>query len=323
MVTRPFVVSPTLTAIAIAYRNPAAALIADRALPRVPVSQETFKYTTYPIAEAFTLSETQVGRRGQPNKLEFTGTELTAATDDHALDADIPYTDIDAASRARAEGLNAIDPEMLAAEQLAHQILLAREVRVAAVVQDANNYSADKKVTLAGTDQLSDYENSDPYGVIDTGMSATLIYRPNTISMGRAVWDVIKRHPRLIKAVKGGLTEDGAITRQQFADLFEIALDRLLIGEGWVNTAKKGQAVSLSRVWGKSIQLNYIDPSKGTTNDPVITWGYTAQLGGRIGGSWDDPKIGAKGGKWVRVGEQLKELCVAKDVGYRIAAAVA
>ncbi|MBN9334710.1 MAG: capsid protein, partial [Devosia sp.] len=122
------------------------------------------------------------------------------------------------------------------------------------MVQDANDYAAGRKITLVGNDQFSDFANSDPYGVIDAAMNGTLIYRPNTMAFGRVVWNVIKRHPKLIKAVKGGLTEDGAIRREQFADLFEIDPARLLIGEGWINTAKKGQAANLQQIWGKSIQ---------------------------------------------------------------------
>jgi hypothetical protein len=320
---RPFVVSPVLTAIAVGYRNPAHALIADRALPRVAVQQEVFKWTSFPLAEAFTLPETEVSRRGRPAQMEFTGTEETAATSDYGLDSDIPYTDIDAADRAREAGLGNVDPEKLAATQLSNIVELAREVRAAAVVQNAANFSAGRKITLAGNDQLSAFATSDPYGVIDTAMNGTLVYRPNTISMGRVVWNIIKRHPKLIMAVKGGLSEEGAITRREFAELFEIAEDRLLIGEGWLNTAKKGQPVNLQQVWGKSIQCTYIDPSKGSADDPTITWGFTAQLGTKIAGSGEDPHIGIKGGKFVRVGEQVKELVAAKDTGYQISAAVA
>jgi hypothetical protein len=319
---RPFPVDPILTAIAIGYRNPAHALIADRVLPRVEVLQETFKWTEFPIAEAFSYPETQVGRRGQVNTVEFTGTEESASVDDHGLDSDIPYSDIQAAEAARAAGLSKIDPKKLASEGLTNLITLAREVRAAAVVQDANNYAADKKVTLVGNQQFND-DASDPIGVIETGMSATLVYRPNTIAMGRVVWDVVKRHPKIVNAVKGNLTDEGIITKQQFADLFEIDVERLLIGESYVNTNKKGQAVNLQRVWGKSIELLYVDPAKAQANDATITFGFTAQFGQRLAGSWEDRKIGLQGGEWVRVGERVKELVCAKDVGYRIGAAVA
>jgi hypothetical protein len=159
--------------------------------------------------------------------------------------------------------------------------------------------------------------------VIDEGMEKTLVYRPNTIAMGQPVWSKIKRHPKLIKAVKGGLTEDGAITKAQFAELFELAPENVLIGMAQVNLSRKGQAVNLSRVWGKSIQLLYIDPSKRQADGSVITWGFTAELGGRISGSIEDKDIGLQGGERVRVGERVRELVAAKSVGYQIQGAVA
>lgn len=320
---RPFPVDPSLTAITIGYRNPATALIATKVLPPVPVLQEVFKWTEFPIAEAFTLPETRVGRKGQVQQVEFTGDEKSASVADYGLDAPIPNSDVQAAAQARAEGRSTIDPEKLAAEGLTNLIMLDREVRVAAVVQDTNNYAADKKVTLAGTAQFSDYDDSDPIGVISAGFEGTLIFRPNTVALGRPVWNVLRRHPKLIKAVKGGLTEDGLITKQQFADLFEFDVERFLIGEAYLNTAKKGQAVNLQRVWGKHIELLYIDPSKQQADDSTITYGFTAELGGRVAGSIDDPDIGLQGGRRTRVGERVKELVAAKDVGYQIRNAVA
>lgn len=315
---RPFPIDPTLTAIAIGYRNPAHTLIAKRALPPLPVLQESFKWSEYPLAEGFTVPDTKVGRKSRPNQVEFTVTEKDASVEDYGLDDPIPYSDIQAAARARAEKRSTFDPRASAVEGLTNIIELDREVRVAATVQDANNFAADKKIALVGTDKFSDAANSDPYGVIDDGFNKTLVYRPNTIVMGHSVWTVLKRHPRLIKAVKGGLTEDGAITRQQFADLFEIKPENLLIGEALLNTAKKGQNPVLSRVWGNSIELLYLDPSKRTSNDATITWGFTAELGTRVSGSIEDKDIGLQGGERVRVGERVKELVVAKDVGYLI-----
>ncbi len=315
---RPFPIDPTLTAIAIGYRNPAHTLIARRALPPLSVLQESFKWSEYPLAEGFSVPNTKVGRKSRPNQVEFTVTEKDASVEDYGLDDPIPYSDIQAAARARAEKRSTFDPRASAVEGLTNIIELDREVRVAATVQDANNFAADKKIALVGTDKFSDAANSDPYGVIDDGFNKTLVYRPNTIVMGHSVWTVLKRHPRLIKAVKGGLTEDGAITRQQFADLFEIKSENLLIGEALLNTAKKGQNPVLSRVWGNSIELLYLDPSKRTSNDATITWGFTAELGTRVSGSIEDKDIGLQGGERVRVGERVKELVVAKDVGYLI-----
>jgi hypothetical protein len=320
---RPFPISPTMTAISIAYRNPAHTLIGRRALPPLPVLAEQFKWNEYPVGEGFTVPDTKVGRKGQVNQVEFTVIERDGSVEDHGLDDPIPHSDIKAAAQARAEKRSTYDPRNAAVEGLTNLIELGREVRAAAVVQNPANYSVDRKVALVGNARFSDYANSDPYGVIDEGFSKTLVYRPNTIVMGQPVWAKIKRHPRLIKAVKGGMTEDGAITKQQFADLFEISLENLLIGEAMLNVAKKGQDPTLTRVWGKSIQLLYIDPSKQASNDSTITWGFTAEYGTRISGSIDDPDIGLEGGERVRVGERVRELVAAKDVGYQIANAIA
>lgn len=319
---RPFPTSATLTAISIGYSNPAHTLIHSRALPPVEVLDETFKWTEFPLAEGFTVPELEVGRKGQVNQTEFTGEEKTSSTKDYGLDDAIPQSDVDAARRARAEKRSNFDPENQAVEGLTNLVQLGREVRAAAVVQDPANYDAERKIALVGTDRFDDYENSDPYGVIDEGMDKTLIYRPNHIIMGQPAWSKIKRHPKLIKAVKGGLTEDGAITKAQFAELFEIPLENFLVGVAQVNLSRKGQAVNLSRVWGKSIELLYLDPSKKQADGSVITWGMTAELGSRIAGSIDDKDIGLQGGRRVRVGERVRELVVAKSVGYLIQNAV-
>lgn len=175
---------------------------------------------------------------------------------------------------------------------------------------------------VAGSDQFSDYASSDPFEVMNDCMRKPLIYRANTIAMGEYVWEKLKCHPRLIKAIKGGLAEDGSITRQQFADLMEIELKSLLIGASMVNMAAKGQTVDLRQVWGKSIQFLHINTSKQSANDGVMTWGFTAALGGRLSGSIPAPNVGIKGGVQLRVGEMVEEVVCAKSLGAIIQNAV-
>ena len=315
---RPFTVDPVLTAVAIAYRNQAQSLIADEVLPRQDVAQERFAWTSYPLAEAFTVPETRVGRTGKVNEVEFSGREETSEVEDHGLDAPVVNSDVKAAAAARAAGRSIYDPEARAVEGLTDLVTLAREVRVAGVVQDPANYAAARRVVLAGGEKLDDYEASKPIDTIQEGIEGTLVYRPNTCVMGTAVWSKVRRHPHLINAVKGGLTQHGMITREQFCELFEI--QRLLVGEGYVNLAHKGQATNLQRVWGKNIALLHINPN--ATPGQGITWGMTAQFGTRIAGRIEDPDLGLEGGYRVRAGERVKELMVAKDVGFLIQDAV-
>ena len=54
-----------------------------------------------------------------------------------------------------------------------------------------------------------------------------------------------------------------------------------------------------------------------------MTYGITGQWGERIAGTRVDPEIGLKGGVRVRVGEEVKEVVLANDLGYFFQNAVA
>jgi hypothetical protein len=305
----PFPIQPELTAIAIAYRN--ARMIADEVLPRVPVGTQQFKYLKHAMAEGFTIPDTKVGRTSKPNEVSFSATEVTGSTKDYALDDPIPQADIDNAPPN-------YNPMGRATEGIMDLIALDREVRTAALVFAAAQYAAANKITLSGTSQFSDYANSDPLGVIMAGLDACIM-RPNVAVMGRAVFTKLCMHPEVVKAVHGNSGDAGIVQRQAIAGLFE--LEDVLVGEGWVNTARKGQTATLSRVWGKHIALIHRNRTAGPNNG--LTFGFTAQFGGRIAGATPDKNIGMRGGQLVRAGESVSEVITATDLGYLIIDAVA
>lgn len=305
----PFPIQPELTAVAIAYRN--RKMIADEVLPRVTVGSQEFKYTKTSVAQAFTQADDTVGRKSQPNQVSWSEDDETASTVDHALDDPIPQADIDNAPAGQ-------DPRKKSVEFVTNLIELNREVRTASLVFNAASYGANNKTTLSGTSQWSAFDDSNPVDAI-LGALDSMIMRGNIFVLGRAVATKLFTHPKLCKAVFGNNTDAGIVTRRQLAELFE--LDAVLVGEGWVNTAKRGQAVSMQRVWGKHAALMYrdqlADASRGTT------FGFTAQFGGRIAGSVPDKDIGMRGGERVRAGESVKEVITAGDLGYFFQNAVA
>lgn len=321
--TRPFVVDAALTAVSIGFRNTAMMKIADQVLPRFPVGAEKFKWTEYPMSEAFNTPEARVGRLGQVNQVIFSGTEKTDSVDDFGLDTPIPYSDIQAAADARAQNRSTYDPEAHSTAMLTDTLENIREVRVANTVFNLNTYAAEKRITLSGTSQFSDYTNSDPITVIKTGLLSTTILVPNTVVMGREVWRWVSSHPKIVNAVKGNVTNAGIINREQFLELFAgEGITKLLIGDAMVNTAKAGQTPVYARAWGKHISLIHQNPM-ATVEGGGVTFGMTAEYGGRLAGRIEDPDIGLQGGFRVRTGERLKELIIAKDVGYFIQNAVA
>lgn len=317
MATAPFVISPDLTAIAVMYTQDT--LIADKVLPRVPVDAENFTYLKYPLADGFTVPETRVGRRSAPNQVEFSASEVSDRTQDHGLDAPVPNKDINAWRKARDAGLTkAVDPLMRATKQVTQLVMTRREKRAADLVLDTNNYAAANKVTLAGTSQWSDYSNSDPLTAIMTAMDS-MVMRPNVGVIGRAVATKLQLHPKICKAVFGNNTDAGVVPISAIANL--LGLEELLVGEGWLNTAAKGQAPNMQRIWGK--HAVFMAQNKEADTQYGVSFGLTAQFGDRVAGTIEDSDIGLDGGVRARVGERVKELITANDLAYAFFNAVA
>lgn len=312
----PFPLRADLVAVAVAYKN--GRMIADDVLPRVTVGTEKFNYFKYPIGEMFTVPETKVGRKGKPNEVDFSAQEAVDQTVDQALDDGVPLADIDNAKGQQAQGQNVPDPEKRAAMGLTELIVLAREVRAGALVFNNANYAAANKQALAGVTQWSDFVNSNPIDAILAAFDA-MVMRPTIGVFGRATWTKFSQHPKVCKAIFGNNTDAGVVGRRAVADLLE--LDDIVVGEGWVNTAKKGQPAVLARVWGK--HAAFLHRNMNATPDFGITFGFTAQFGGRIASSTFDKNIGMRGGQMVRVGESVKELITANDLGYFFENAVA
>lgn len=306
----PFTVDPELTAVVVAYEN--AELIADRVLPRVkPVlTKQTFTYRKYDFSELVTVPDTKVGRKGQPGEVEFTGTEVPAATTDYGLDDVVPADDVTQAPPG-------YDPLAFAAQGVMDLVLLDREVRVSSKVFSAANYAAANKATLSGTSQWSD-GSSDPTAAILTAKDG-LLMMPNKMVMGRAVWSVVRRHPKILQAISISGTDKGVATLQAVADLWE--LDEIIVGSAWVNTARKGQSPAISRAWGKHAALFRQDGLATSLNDRP-TFGATFQYGTRVAGKIPEPKVGLRGATRVRAGESLAEVIMAPDLGYLFQSAV-
>lgn len=308
----PFPVDPDLQATAIAYRN--RRLIADDVLPRVGVAKQSYEYNKWSREEGFTIPDTRVGRTSAPTQIEFSALRVSSTTRDYALDDPIPNADIENAPTG-------VDPRARATEGLTDLILLDREVRVASAVFNAAAYAAANKKTLSGTSQWSD-AGSDPIAEIGAALDAPLV-RPNVLVVGQAVWTKLRQHQKIIQATNmiGGATA-GMASRQAVAELFE--LEEILVGEAFLNTAKKGQAATFARVWGKHALLMYrdrlADPARSASR---VTYGFTAQFGDRIAGAIEDRDIGMRGGVRVRVGESVDEHIVAADVAYLFVDAVA
>lgn len=316
---RPFVVSPTLTAVAIGYRNPAKSLIADSVLPFTPVYSERFKWTEYPTKEGFRSVDNRVGRTGEVPRVDFSAFERDSSVADYGMESPIPISDIIEAEKMREAGQSIVDPKRRAVGGITYYNQLQREKRVAALVHNPASYPASQRITLSGADQFDD-PDSDPIGVIADTLESTLIFRPNKLVMNKTVLSKLSRHRKIVRAVKGGLQDEGIVTKEQIASLFE-GVNEICVGEALLDGAKWGQPLALQRIWGNHIAAIHIDPDASPESGQV-TFGFTAKYGTDIAGEVLDTQIGLQGGVAVRAGHRVRELVVAPDVGAFIQNAV-
>jgi hypothetical protein len=309
MAPNPYPQDTFYSSIVISYKNEM--LIADEASQYVPVGKREFRYLKHKLEEGLTIPNTNAGRTSELNEALFSAEEATGYVEDYGLQHPLPQDDIDNAPQG-------FDPRAHAAEMLMRLILLDREKRVADLFFNSASYAAGQTVTLSGTDQFSDFTNSDPQGVIDDVLDVPPL-RPNVLIFGRSVWTKFRRHPGIVEAVRSTGSTAGTVTRQEVADLFEV--QKVLVGEGWLNTAKPGQAISRSRVWGKHIAAIYQENMAASSMGTAFS--FTARFKDRVASAEPDRRIGLRGGERIRVGESVKEVIAAPDLGYFIQNAIA
>lgn len=309
MALAPFPIDPALTALSISYRNEA--MVADVVLPRVRVGKQEFKYFKSIYADDFTVPDTRVGRKSRPNMVETGGTEVTDSTVDYGLEDAVPLADIQNAD-------SRYNPLARATVYLTNLLELDREVRVATALTTLATYPSTQRTTLSSTGQWSDFTNSNPASAILTAMDS-LIMRPNLLVIGQQVATQLMQHPKVVQIVNKTAQTSGIVTLEAFAAA--LGLQRVVVGQSWVNTAKKGQTASYSRAWGKHAALLHVDTLADASRGS--TFGFTAQWGDRIAGSDFDRDIGLRGGQRVRLGESLKEVITENTMGYFFQNAVA
>lgn len=305
MTGTPFPIDPVLTGVALAHKN--AAMVADRVLPfaSAPIDKSEFKWNKFDFDEAITVdSDGRVGRKSAPDEVEYGMTEATASTEDFGFDDLVPIDDVTNAPKG-------FDPLSFATEMLTDRVLLVREKRVAGMVFDPATYPAANKLTLSGTSQWSD-PDSDPAAAIGDAADS-MVTRPNCMVIGRGGWSKLRRHPKLLKATSISGTDQGALSLAQAQDALEIP--EIIVGEGWINLQRRGQAPVRQRVWGNHAALFYRAPSIAP-NGRVMTFGWTQAFGTRVAGQIPEPKIGLRGSIRVRSGHSVKELISAPEAGF-------
>jgi len=311
MVGFDYAVTPEQSGMVIAYKN--ADLIADLVMPRCnpfKSTKRTFNYFERNLKAGFTVPDTAVSRKGRPNSVDFDGVMHEATCKPEGLEHSISKDDIQEADN----GNELITQEMQAMIDL---VLLAREVRVASMVQSANNYDATCVRALSGSDLFSD-PSSNALNIIMKQLDLPLV-RPTVLGMSQSVWTGLRQNPTIVKATNRNSGDAGAAARQAVAEILEV--DEILVGKSRVNVANRGQDPNLATCWGNFLWGHYRNKNATLKND--VTWGLTAQSGTRYTSVNEDTEIGLEGGYRIVVGEYVKELVLGKSAGFLLQNVVA
>lgn len=118
----------------------------------------------------------------------------------------------------------------------------------------ANTGTITQNVTLSGTSQFSDYDNSDPIGKFSDARSSVRSgcgKAPNVAWMDWATKNKLKFHPQLMDFLGFKQNRPGGLTDAELATALDV--QKVLIADCSYNSAKEGQADSLAAIWGKHI----------------------------------------------------------------------
>lgn len=293
------------TGLVAAYTNKK--MIADEVMPIDKLLKPNLEFSWFErtVGDAFLIQETAVGRKSRPNQVYFSGEKKSGLAKAYGLEAPLSNEDLeqlDAAARTKV-----LDRTL---EGLINRVILGREVRVATLVADKNNYLNGQAVDVDSNKRLT-VANADVFGMI-SDMLDNALARPTMLGMNARVWAKLRTHASIISALFPNGNGTGVATRQQIADLFEV--DKILVGQAMVSSNKNPKAPITTQCWGN--HLFGLHQEELSTLTEGITWGITAQVGERIAESNEDKTIGLKGGVIVKAGFYQDEVVVGKGAGF-------
>jgi len=304
-------VSPLLTNISLAYRNES--YIAEQILPVVPVVKDTAQIATYGM-DNLRIEESLRAQGSGANEVNHT---LTLGAhyilQDHALKEFVTKEEEDNADKP-------ITPRIDAVENLTDRMLVIKERELAIAMADTGTIT--QNVTLSGTDQWSDFTNSDPFDDIKAAMETVRTgsgMLPNTFVMSYAVMMTLIVHPDLIARLPNVtvVSSDGVI---QALKLAFPNIKNIFVGSAQYNSGLEGGTSALADIWGKHFWVMYVSDKPRLKSR---SFGFTYQAPGQNRQvkvlAYDEDREG----RFVRINDKYDQKLVDNKCAYLIKNAIA
>lgn len=306
-------IDAALTNLSVAYRNPAFA--SDILAPVVPVRKQFDRYFIYDAErEAFRSSDDRRAPGAEANEVDFALSTDTYSCDDHALTSVIP-------DEERENSDPPIQPNIDRTEFLTDKINLNKEIELATLATDASIITQSE--TLSGTDQWSDFANSDPVAAIEA-QKETIIQSvqvmPNTLVLPYEVYAKVRIHPDVVDRAK--FVTLNVIGPDLLSQIFDV--EQVLVPRALKNTAAPGQPASMAFVWGKDALLCFV-PTRAALKQVSFAYSFQWNLapGSLQGHSVEIWREDRRKADVIRVQRYYDQKLVAADAAYLWKAAVA
>jgi hypothetical protein len=259
------IVDPVLTNLARGYTNDEH--VGEALFPVAYTEKEAGKIPQWG-KEGFKIYKTERALRAKSNRIMPEGTTpLDFVCDEHDLEYPVDY---------REEEESMLPLERHATRTVTDVIDLRREKMCADLCQNAATFPAGNKVTLSGTDQFTDYDNSDPLAVFEDGkeaIRAKIGRYPNTMILGAITYKVLKHHPKLIERIKYAMK--GIVTVDLLKELIDI--QDLRVGRA-VYADDDG---AFHDLWSDVAVMAYVPKNRGEDGTPYEpSFAYTLRKRG-------------------------------------------
>ena len=300
--------SRQLDNISLAYSNEN--YVAERFFPIVTVKKDTGKITTYAmdnlrIVEALRSIGSKTNEVGHSVSIgdhyvlkEYALMELVP--DEHMEQAEAP-----------------IHPKIDATENITERLLVIKESAMATAVSATATMTSN--TTLSGTDQWSDYTNSDPIGDIKTGKEAVRTAsgkKANTLLLSHNAYIELLDHPDIIDRLKYVKVADKDAAKAALARIFD--LDEVIVGDAQHNSSAEGGTITLADIWDKVAIIAYIE-KRPTLKSRTLGFTYQMKAPRYVDGWRDEDRRG----DYIRVTDKFDQQLIDVNCGYLIKDCVA
>ena len=300
--------SRQLDNISLAYSNEN--YVAERFFPIVTVKKDTGKITTYAmdnlrIVEALRSIGSKTNEVGHSVSIgdhyvlkEYALMELVP--DEHMEQAEAP-----------------IHPKIDATENITERLLVIKESAMATAVSATATMTSN--TTLSGTDQWSDYTNSDPIGDVKTGKEAIRTAsgkNANTLLLSHNAYIELLDHPDIIDRLKYVKVADKDAAKAALARIFD--LDEVIVGDAQHNSSAEGGTITLADIWDKVAIIAYVE-KRPTLKSRTLGFTYQMKAPRYVDGWRDEDRRG----DYIRVTDKFDQQLIDVNCGYLIKDCVA